>query len=77
MDNPDLKNYLKAISSKKSPEIKLASSKRSQAMKSQDKKCARCKKDLRPYLMKNITNPKTKDVEIICADCAIPTRKRN
>ena len=41
MENPDLKNYMKAMNSKKLNEIKLIPSKRKVALTNQNNKCNR------------------------------------
>jgi len=79
MADNDLNNYMKAIKFKDTTikKIELISSKRKQAWKKQNGKCALCKKELKTYFCKNIENPKTKEIKIICSNCAIEIPKRN
>jgi len=71
-------NYLKALKSKPLREIKMYVSERKKALLDQDKKCFKCKKDVRQYLYKYIRDPITKEMRVLCSDCAIPMpKKRN
>ena len=76
MTNSDLTNYLRALKSRPLKNVKMAVSERKKAFLEQGKKCARCKKDLRPYYYKFLTDPTTKKVEVVCSSCAIKTIKR-
>ena len=72
----EITNYLKALKTHPLKDVKMATSERKKAFNDQEKKCARCKKDLRPYYYKFITDPVTKKIEVICLNCAIPVFKR-
>ncbi len=68
--------YLNALKSGKVKEVNMKVSSSRQAIIDQENKCIKCKKTLKPYLYKFITNPVTRKVEVICADCSIPIRHR-
>jgi len=69
-------NYINALKSGKIKEVNMSVSGHKQAMIDQENKCIKCKKALKPYLYKFVTNPTTKKIEVICADCTIPIRHR-
>ena len=68
--------YLNALKSGKIKEVNLKISGSRQAVIDQENKCIKCKKALKPYLYKFVTNPATKKIEVICADCSIPIKHR-
>jgi hypothetical protein len=73
----ELNNYLNAIKSKaKNQKIQMAVPKGKQALKNQNGKCKICGKELKPYLSKYIKDPLTKEISIICSNCAIKIPKR-
>lgn len=69
-------NYINALKTGKIKDVTLSVSGNKQAITDQENKCIKCKKVLKPYLYKFITNPITKKVEVICADCTIPIKHR-
>lgn len=69
-------NYINALKSGKIKEVTMSVSGHRQAVIDQENKCIKCKKALKPYLYKFITNPATKKIEVICADCTIPIKHR-
>ncbi len=77
MDNLYNSNYMKALKSKPLKEVDLKISEHKKAMIDQDKKCAKCHKDLKPYMHSYVRDPKTKKLSVICSDCAIPIRSRS
>ena len=68
--------YLKALKSKPLKEIKMATSERKNAFLEQNKKCAKCNKELRSYFYKYIKDPVTKKFKVVCSNCAIKTAQR-
>lgn len=76
MTTLEISNYLKALKTHPLKDVKMAVSERKKAFLDQEKRCARCKKDLRPYYYKFIKNPETNKYEAICLNCAIPIVKR-
>ena len=58
-------NYLNALRTKQKDidKMKISTSKISENLKKQNKKCARCKKDLRSSYYKRVGN------QIVCSDC--------
>jgi len=76
MTNLELVNYLKALKSKPLKEVKMAVSERKNVILEQNKKCAKCKKDLRPYYYKFVKDPVTKKLTVLCLNCAIHVAKR-
>lgn len=69
-------NYIKALKGQPMKNVVLSVSNHKQAIIDQENKCIKCKKALKPYLYKFVTNPTTKKVEVICADCSIPIKHR-
>lgn len=76
MEDIEINNYLNALKSKKLREVKVASFDRSDIMKKQDNKCAKCKKELRAGYYKFVKNPKTGKREAICSDCLVHISER-
>ena len=76
MEDIEINNYLNALKSKKLRDIKFANFNRSDIMKKQENKCAKCKKDLRNGYYKFIKNPKTGKREAICSDCLVHITER-
>ena len=60
----------------KKKDVDLKVSDNRQALARQEKRCAICKKDLNPYYSKYIKDPKTKEVKVICSNCAVEIPKR-
>ena len=79
MISNDLNNYMNAIKHKKETikNIPMISSERNKSLSNQQKRCFVCKKDLRSFYSKTVRDPKTKELRILCADCAIKTMKKN
>jgi len=72
----DLNNYLNVIKTAKKENVDFKISNTRQALLKQGKKCAKCKKDLNPYYCKYITDPKTKEVSVICSNCDVSIPQR-
>jgi hypothetical protein len=72
----DLNNYLSAMKTAKKKDVDLKISDNRQALTKQGRKCAICKKDLNPYYSKYIKDPKTKEVKVICSNCAVSIPQR-
>lgn len=69
-------NYINALKEKQLKPVELKISDNRQAVIDQENKCINCKKALKPYLYKFVTNPVTKKVEVVCADCSIQIKHR-
>lgn len=69
-------NYLNALRERTLKPVELKISDNRQAVIDQENKCINCKKTLKPYLYKFVTNHVTKKVEVVCADCSIPIMHR-
>jgi len=72
----DLNNYLSVIKSQPAKNVDFKISNNRQALIKQGRRCAKCKKDLNPSYCKYITDPKTKEVSVICSNCAVEIPKR-
>jgi uncharacterized CHY-type Zn-finger protein len=68
--------YLNALRSKGVSDVVMSSSSRVQIKNKQENRCAKCHKELKPFMYKFVENPVTKQKEIICSDCAIPIAKK-
>jgi len=69
-------NYINALKTGKIKEVTMKVSGNRQAVIDQENKCIKCKKALKPYLYKFVTNPATRKPEAICADCSIEIKHR-
>jgi len=70
----DLTNYMNAMHSNKKlklNKVELSMSDHKKALTKQGKKCISCKRDLNPLMTKYIKDSKTKELQAICANCAI------
>lgn len=72
----DLNNYLNVMRSAKKNDVDFKMSDNRQALARQERRCAICKKDLNPSYCKYIKDPKTKEVKVICSNCAVEIPKR-
>ena len=68
-------DYMKVLKSQPLKDVKIPVSETKQAMINQDKRCAECRKNLKPYYYKFSRDPLTRAIKIICSDCAIKVRK--
>ncbi len=76
MEKREFNNYLNALKSVKKNNVQIAQPKRKQTIDKQGGKCPKCKKTLKNYFSKRVIDPVTKEVSIICSDCAIQIPKR-
>ena len=76
MEKRDFATYLNALKNAKDPKIKMAQPRRKSILAKQDGKCAKCKKTLHNYFSKGEIDPITKELSIICSECAIKIPKR-
>jgi hypothetical protein len=68
--------YIDVLKKKGSSDIKVAASRVTDLKKSQENKCAECKKSLRAGYYKSIKDQKTGKLKIICSDCLVQLAKR-
>jgi len=79
MEDINPSNYIKALKTKPLRNVKIEPNERRKAFLSQKGRCAKCGKELKPYLHKYVQDPVTKQYKVLCSDCAIPSKyfKRN
>ncbi|MFA5953013.1 MAG: hypothetical protein WC812_00300 [Candidatus Pacearchaeota archaeon] len=73
--NNDLSNYMKVMKDMKDKgkdkNVELVPSSRQQALARQNRKCAKCGRELNLNFSKYIQDPDTKTMKVLCSDCAI------
>jgi DNA-directed RNA polymerase subunit RPC12/RpoP len=72
MDTPN--NYLNALKSKPLRDVKIEPTERKQAFLNQKGKCAKCGRELKPYLHQYVRDPQTKKMIALCSDCSMPSK---